>query len=267
MGKTGEHLTFKLESGVSAIKTLYWRGSRYNRVFQNPSNTFDIVFSPEVNEYNNKVSIQIVLEDWKNKTADRSKRKRIYPENPSIPLKIIDSRGMDKISYIEKILKRKESVIFYVRDKKTERFLMKTFKSKFPDYLKTYDYEEDNKGLLSDLENNKFIGLVTKDHFEKQENYPFVKHHIFCHPELNWERFYDKCLPAINSNEISGIHLLYNTLDKNYLTEQASNDISNSKKSKFLRLNLQSFLDFQYQKDIKLIWERIYDESTGATNA
>ena len=262
IGKTKQHLSLKLKSDLSTHRSLYWRGAQFYKTFCNPSNVFDLVFSPEINEYQNRKTVQIIIEDWKSKSLSQLKSRKVYPENelpsPDFLLKIVDARGKNKLSYLKTILTRKEPALIYVRDEKSADFLIKTFRKEFPNILKSNNSNVTHKDLFNNLSNGKIQLLVTTDFFkETLEKYPFIKHHIFCHPQESWEEFYQKCLPAIFNDQVSGIHLLYNSLDRNHLEEIFQAEYSNSK---FLTTNLKSFLDFQYQKDIKLIWEKIYEQ-------
>ena len=241
IGKTREHLSLKFNSKSQPIRGLYWRGSAYKRVFDNPSNIFDLVYSPEINEYSNRKNVQIVLEDWKHQSKSKLRTRRLYPEKESkdinLLFKIVDSRGRDKLSYLEKMFSRKEPMVIYVRDKKSKDYLTKNFQEQ-----------------ISVLEKEKIEICITDDIMAA---FPFYKHHILCHPVSFWEAFYERCFPAISDTDICGIHLLYNSTDQSYLENSFINQYSGNK---FLVQNMRNFLDFQYQKDIKLIWERIQEE-------
>ena len=259
IGKTREHLSLNFQKGNTSVRGLYWRGSPYIRIFENLENEFDIIFTPEINEFNNKRRVQIIIEDWKSKKKSKIKKQRIFPKtgekDTNLLFKVIDSRGKDKISYLKTIFNRKEPSIIYVRDWDSIDYLLKTFRKEFPDLLKVYNPNGKKK---SDL--NKDETIITNISLPIQKEYPFIKHHIFCHPVTAWEEFYKRCRPAISTEYTCGIHLLYSPIDQHSIRSFFRNryrSATNNSKDKFLFTNLENFLDFQYQEDIEPIWDRI----------
>jgi single-stranded-DNA-specific exonuclease len=61
MGKENQHVKFSVTNGRESLEVVWWNGG--NAAW--PENRFDIAFTPEINEYKGRRSVQLKLLDWR----------------------------------------------------------------------------------------------------------------------------------------------------------------------------------------------------------
>ncbi|HAV60972.1 MAG TPA: single-stranded-DNA-specific exonuclease RecJ, partial [Verrucomicrobiales bacterium] len=61
MGNEGRHVRLQVKAGRAEFDVVWWNGGDE----QWPVGTFDLAFTPEVNEFNGRTNVQLKLLDWR----------------------------------------------------------------------------------------------------------------------------------------------------------------------------------------------------------
>jgi len=61
MGKEKQHVKFRVTDGVRIVEAVWWGAGQAEL----PGAEFDLAFSPRLNEFNGKVSVQLRVLNWR----------------------------------------------------------------------------------------------------------------------------------------------------------------------------------------------------------
>jgi hypothetical protein len=61
MGRENQHVKWRLTDGQSALEAVWWNGGEA----PTPTGRFDLAFTPTVNEYQGRRSVQLRVLDWR----------------------------------------------------------------------------------------------------------------------------------------------------------------------------------------------------------
>jgi single-stranded-DNA-specific exonuclease len=65
IGRDGSHVKLQVTDGIHTWDAVWWEGGDEKW----PVGTFDLAFTPEINEYRNEVNVQLRVHDWRPATA------------------------------------------------------------------------------------------------------------------------------------------------------------------------------------------------------
>ena len=117
LGKDGKHLAMDVSQGGRRKRAIAWRTGDEFVTFNRPNILLDIAFSPEINEWQGKSSVQLILDDWKIRSERRDMNWDVFPRRSEVSrVKLVDKRNTEKKDYLLDLLTAEESCIIYVRD-------------------------------------------------------------------------------------------------------------------------------------------------------
>lgn len=242
MGQDKQHLSMRVSDGTSNLKTIAWRKSDHFATFKRPDISIDMAYSPEINEYNDVVSVQLILEDFH--VHERSTNHTVFPpsDSPSSG-RVVDSRNKNKREYLLGLLNNKNKCIIYVHStEKIERLLthiIPEHSSIIGRHDDATSLEEEIK-LLDKLDSGVLNAVVSSDTFSESaiESVPNIENVVFCHLTYQSADFFMRSKPAENTENTTLLHLLYNSDSDVRLMEESINRTVPDKK----------FLTLLYQK-------------------
>ena len=224
MGKEKQHFSMFVSDGAIQKKAIGWRKAQHVTTLSRPNISLDIAFSPEINEYNNTRSVQLILEEFR--VQERKQNLVVFPPS-DIPSsgRIVDHRNHDKKDCLLGLLNENKSCIIYVQStEKIDQLLTRLIPEKASVIgrhdEKTTQAEEIE--LLEKLKGGKFAGVVSSTMFSTAalETIPDVEHVVFCHLAAQPKDFFMRCTPIVNAQNTTSVHLLYNKdSDVGLLTE------------------------------------------------
>lgn len=242
MGQDKQHLSMRVSDGTSELRTIGWRKSDHFTTFKRPDISIDMAYSPEINEYNGVVSVQLILEDFH--VHERSTNHTVFPPSDSTSSgRVVDSRNKNKKEYLLDLLNNKNKCIIYVHNpEKIEQLLTHIIPKQSSiigrhDDATTLDEEIE---LLKKLDSGILNAIVSSDIFSESaiEIAPNIEHVVFCHLTYQSEDFFMRCKPAESPENTTLFHLLYNSDSDVRLIEESINSLVPDKK----------FLTLLYQK-------------------
>lgn len=139
----------------------------------------------------------------------------VYPSlNSDSDVFILDRRETDRKQYIINLLETKRPSIIYVHDSEKINQLSKFVGDVTAASLGVHNNRtsvDDEKELLSRLENGDINAIVTDSVFTSLPEQHSVEHFIVCHPVLCLDEFVNRCKPVFNGNKVAYIHLIYDS--------------------------------------------------------
>ncbi len=241
MGKDQLHLSMRVSNGASKLRTVGWRKSEHYTTLSRPAISIDMAYSPQINEYNDTRSVQLILEEFR--VRERSPNQTVFPPSdfPSSG-RVVDSRNKNKKEYLLGLLNNKNKCIIYVHSpEKIEQLLTHVI----PEHAEstgrhdqTTVLEEEIK-LLEKLKSGELAAVVSSDIISESaiDTVPDVEHVIFCHLTKQSADFFSRSKPAANTQNTTLLHLLYNTKTDVELLQNALNKVVPDRK--FLTLLYQ----------------------------
>lgn len=216
MGKEQQHFSMLVSDGSTLKKTIGWRKAQHVTTLRRPNISLDIAFSPEINDYNNTRSIQLILEEFHVEPKDRAPNLAIFPptDTPSSG-RIVDRRNQSKKDCLLALLNMGAPCIIYVlSDEKMDQLLTGVIPEK-ASVLGRHNAtttEAEQVELLEKLKTGEFIGVVSSDTFSAAalETVPIIKHVVFYHLAVHSEDFFMRCKPTAHRQNTTSVHLLYN---------------------------------------------------------
>ena len=242
MGKDKLHLSMRVSDGSSILRSIAWRKSDHFTTFSRPDISIDLAYSPEINEYNDTVSVQLILDDFH--VHERTISHTVFPpsDTPSSG-RVVDSRDKNKKEYLLALLDNNNKCIIYVHDTaKIDQLLTHIL----PEHVSTIGTHDDTTSLeeeiqlLEKLNSGVLNTVVSSEAFSESaiENVPNIDHVVFCHLTHQPQDFFKRCKPAENTQNTTMFHLIYNTdADVRLMEEYINNSLPDKK-----------FLTVLYQK-------------------
>ncbi|MDE0638281.1 MAG: single-stranded-DNA-specific exonuclease RecJ [Candidatus Poribacteria bacterium] len=257
MGKEKQHFSMFVSDGSNPKKAIGWRKAQHVTTLSRPNISLDIAFSPEINDFNNTRSVQLILEEFHVKTKDRAPNLAIYPPT-DIPSsgRVVDRREQDKKECLLALLNEKAPCIIYVQStEKMEQLLTSVIPEKasiIGRHDETTTAAEETE-LLEKLKSGELIGVVSAEVLSASalEAVPIVEEVVFCHLTAQPEDFLMRCKPVANFQKTTSLHLLYNKeADVRLLQEWAERTYPDRKLLTVLYRKLQetattNFIDIQ----------------------
>ena len=205
------HLKFTISDGLEAIG---WNMPEYLTALKNRGIKIDLVFQPEINEWQNNRKVQFKLEDIHIRSFD-PKNTVFPPMNTQSHVKIVDRRNhQDKIEYLRQLLTHGTKTLLYVRDDAILERLQDIIAQKCGQIplglLNAETSSEERQEILGKLEGGQLATVATA---ERLCDMPYVKHLVFCHPVHTLNDFLERCKPAFETEELTYIHLIFGDKD------------------------------------------------------
>ena len=223
----GRHLKIHVSDGTAKREAIAWHRGEHIVTLKGLTAPFGIAFSPEINEWQGHIRIQLIIKDWNIGGNTRGGTRRVFPSiidreaEPTV--KVINSRGRDKQDYLLRLLARDEdSLIIYVQNRKMLELLLTRLIPEKADCIALHDEttsEAEEAALLEKLAHGDIRAIASSATFSKPERFPFVKHFVFCHLSPTADEFFQRCSPAFATEETSGLHLIYADADVQLMNE------------------------------------------------
>ena len=217
----GRHLKMHVSDGTAKREAIAWHRGEHIVTLKGLTAPFGIAFSPEINEWQGHIRIQLIIRDWNIGGNTRGRTRRVFPsitDGEAEPIvKVINSRGRDKQDYLLRLLARDEdSLIIYVQNRKMLELLLTRLIPEEADCIARHDEttsEAEEAALLEKLAHGDIRAIASSATFSKPERFPFVKHFVFCHLSPTAGEFFQRCSPAFATEETSGLHFIYADAD------------------------------------------------------
>ena len=217
LGKDGKHLSMDVSQVGEKKRAIAWRAGDELVTFNRPNILLDIAFSPEINEWQGRRSVQLILDDWKIRSERRDMNWDVFPRRsePS-RAKLVDERNTNKRNYLLNLLVKEESCIIYVQDGQMLDMLLTKVLPESIEGIARHDETtsaEEEATLLQQLEHGGLRTIASSSSLSSHEAFPFVKHVVFCHLTPSPDLFFKRCAPAFATKETSCLHLIYGEAD------------------------------------------------------
>ena len=221
IGKEKNHLRMYVSDGMLKVCALEW-GAAEKLVTVNKSDvSLDIAFSPQINEWQGRQSVQLMLKDWQVRSEGRDMKWDIFPgRSVRSPVKLVDKRNTDKKNTLLNLLANEESCIIYVQDTEMLDILLTKLLPESIEGIARHDEttsEADEAALLAELKSGELRAIASSSTFSLLEGFPFVPHFVFCHLTPSFDEFFKRCKPAFASEETSYLYFVYNDQDEKHI--------------------------------------------------
>lgn len=216
MGKEKQHFSMFVSDGSTPKKAIGWRKAQHVTTLSRPNILLDIAFSPEINEFNNTRSVQLILEEFHVETKDRVPNLSIYPPTDIRSSgRVVDHRNQNKKDCLLALLNEGTPCIIYVQSTDKLSQLLTSVIPEKASIIGTHDEtttETEEFELLEKLKSGQLIGVVSSAVFSTSalETVPSVEHVVFCHLMTQPEDFFMRCKPMAHFQRTTSLHLLYN---------------------------------------------------------
>ena len=218
MGAEKNHLRMVMTDGTAKRRAIAWRAGDKFVDFVGPNVSLDIAFSPQINDWRGQQSVQLILSDWQVRSQGRDMKWDVFPgRSAESSVKIIDERNTNKKKYLLSLLAQEESCIIYVQDEEMLDLLLTKLIPESIEGIARHDEttpEAEEAALLKQLENGELRAIASSSTFSHLEDFPNVKHFVFCHLTPSFDTFFKRCKPAFASDETSYLCLIYNDTDE-----------------------------------------------------
>ena len=224
IGKEHNHLKLFVTDGRQTAEAVGWNMSDYFISLKNQNIRLDLVFDPEISEWNNTRNLQLTIADLQIVSLDANSRQRLFPSDEmDSPAKIVDRRNENsKGKYLSKLLNRGEPALLYVRDAQALDELIEMVNAK-RDFLisrcNADTPDSERLRMVEKLAHRELLAVVSSC---TMRDLPNVRHLVFCHPVMQPLTFFNRCRPAFQNPETTYIHLLYNTEDMEWMQQRLS---------------------------------------------
>lgn len=221
IGQDRNHLKMKVTDGKITREALAWQAGSRRLDFVGTNLSLDLAFSPEINEWQGRQSVQLILKDWQVRPQGREMKWDVFPkrDEPSA-VKLVDKRNENKKQYLLDLLAREESCIIYVQDEKMLDLLLTKLLPESIEGIARHDATTsmaEATELLKQLHNGELRAIASSGTFSHREAFPYVPHFVFCHLTPNSDAFFKRCRPAFVSDSTSYLHLIYNDTDATHI--------------------------------------------------
>ncbi|MDE0317000.1 MAG: single-stranded-DNA-specific exonuclease RecJ [Candidatus Poribacteria bacterium] len=216
MGKEKQHISMQVSDESTFKRAIGWRKAQHVTTLSRPNISLDIAFSPEINEYNNTRSVQLILEEFHVETKDRALNLRIFPptDTPS-SCRIVDRRNQDKKDCLLALLSKDKPCIIYVPSTDKINQLLTGVVPEKASIIGRHDEtttKSEEIELLEKLKSGSLVGIVSSAVFSAAalETVPIIEEVAFCHLTAQPKDFFLRCKPVANFQRTTSLHLLYN---------------------------------------------------------
>ena len=218
MGKQREHLRMYLTDGQIKLCAIEWGAADKLVTVKPPGTSLDLAFSAQINEWQGKSSVQIMLKDWETHAEGRTMNWDVFPRlDDKSSVKLVDRRNTTKKNYLLKLLAREESCIIYVQDREKLDHLLTKLLPESVEGIARHDEttsREEAAALVQQLARGEIRTIASSSRLASHEAFPFVKHIVFCHLTPSSDDFFKRCAPAFATAETSYLHLIYGDADQ-----------------------------------------------------
>ena len=218
MGKERNHLRMYLSDGQVKLCAIEWGAADKLVTVNQPDVSLDIAFSPQINEWQGRQSVQLMLKDWQVRPDSRSMNWDVFPgRGDKSPVKLVDKRNTNKKGSLLDLLAKEESCIIYVQDEDMLNLLLTKLLPESIENIARHDEttsQAEEASLLKQLEAGELKAIASSSTFSLLEDFPFVPHFVFCHLTPSFNEFFKRCKPAFVSDETSYLYLIYNDTDE-----------------------------------------------------
>ena len=219
MGQENQHFSMFVRDASSNTqkRAVGWRKAEHVPTLNRPNVKLNIAYSPEINEYQNERSVQLVLEDLQVDTEGRANDFAIFPPT-DVPSsgRVVNLRDQNKKDCLLELLNKGVPCIIYVlNNDKMDQLLKEVIPNKAA-IIGRHDVSTTVAGeveLLEKLNNGELVGIVSSATFSASslETVPIIEHVVLCHLTDQPIDFFMRCKPIENTDKTTSIHLLYNT--------------------------------------------------------
>ena len=217
MGPEKNHLQMTLTDGKIGRRAIAWRVGDKRVDFIGSNLSVDIAFSPQINEWQGRRSVQFTLEDWQVRREGRGMKWDVFPKRDDpASVKLVDKRNANKKQYLLNLLAREESCIIYVQDEEMLDLLLTKLLPESIEGIARHDATTsmaETAALLKQLRDGELRAIASSSTFSHCEGFPYVPHFVFCHLTPSSDAFFKRCSPAFVSDRTSYLHLIYNDTD------------------------------------------------------
>ena len=221
MGPEKNHLKITLTDGQLARKTIAWRAGDRRVDFIGSNLSVDIAFSPQINEWQGRRSVEFTLEDWQVRPEGRGMKWDVFPKRDDpAAVKLVDKRNGNKKEYLLDLLATEESCIIYVQDEEMLDLLLTKLLPESIEGIARHDATTSRveaDALLKQLHNGELRAIASSSTFSHYQEFPYVPHFVFCHLTPSSDAFFKRCRPAFVSDRTSYLHLIYNDADATHI--------------------------------------------------
>ncbi len=215
MGKDQQHISMFVGDGTTSLRTVGWRKAQHITTLKRQNISLDIAFSPHINDFQGKKSVQLTLEEFR--VNDREPDLFVFPpiDTPSIG-KVVDYRNENKKDILLGLLKKNKGCIIYVQNPQKINQLLTSVIADKASLLGRHDdttTQAEEIELLKKVKNGEYIGIVSSDEFSETalESVPVINYVVFCHLTVQSDVFFTRCKPISYTQNSTLIYLLYNT--------------------------------------------------------
>ena len=213
----GKHLKMFVTDGGVKHCAIAWSAGDQLVTVKRPNVSLDVVFAPQINEWQGTQSVQLILKDWEVHTEGRDMNWDVFPRlDDESSVKIADRRNTKKKDYLLKLLEKEETCIIYVQDKEMlDRLLTKLLPESIEGIARHDETTSraEEAALLQQLARGELRTIASSSSLSSHEAFPFVKHVVFCHLTPSPDLFFKRCVPAFATTETSCLHLIYGDAD------------------------------------------------------
>ena len=218
MGKERNHLRMYVSDGHVKLCAIEWGAADKLVTVNQPDVSLDIAFSPQINEWQGRQSVQLMLKDWQVCPQGRNMKWDVFPgRSDKSPVKLVDMRNTNKKSSLLDLLAKEESCIIYVQDEEMLDLLLTKLLPESIESIARHDEtttQAEEAELLKQLETGELQAIASSSTFSRLEDFPFVPHFVFCHLTPSFNEFFKRCKPAFLSDDTSYLYLIYNDTDE-----------------------------------------------------
>ena len=221
IGKEQDHLRMYVGDAETKLCAIEWGAADKLVSLKQPHLALDIAFSPQINEWQGRQSVQLMLEDWQVRPEGRGMKWDVFPkrEDPAA-VKLVDKRNANKKQYLLNLLAREESCIIYVQNEEMLDLLLTKLLPESIEGIARHDATTsmaETAALLKQLHSGELRAIASSSTFSHCERFPYVSHFVFCHLTPSSEAFFKRCRPAFVSDKTSYLHLIYNDTDATHM--------------------------------------------------
>lgn len=222
VGRTGRHLQMMVSDGRQTLKSIAFNKAELERELYDDNVRLNLACRPFINVWRDMKSVELQVEEM---IVNHEEAPAVMTASAEImelsQVKIVDKRNIpDKGHHLRNLLRQDERLLFYVRDNAAVDQLRGII-SKFSARTKLgLCYYESSAGELDkmkeDLAEGELDAIASCVPFD--EPIPDLKHLVFCHPVPTRDYFARCCSPAIETDEMVYVHLIFNNKDIELLT-------------------------------------------------
>ncbi len=246
IGKGKQHLRMFVQDGESKLCAIAWGKGEHLVTFKREDLSLDIAFSPQINEWRDTRSVQLILQDWQIRSNSREVKRAVFPTSSDASVtQVIDGRGENKKDYLLNLIARAEPCIIYVQNREMLDQLRTHLIPEKTHCIGPHDEtvsEGTEKQLLKKLKHGELQAIASSANFSQPDEVTFVKYFVFCHLAPSSDEFFKRCQPAFAADASSELHLIYNDSDAKRLASWMSQKYPEEADLRELYKNLRALI-------------------------